>query len=78
MTEGDFTTSAARLHDAWNKLQLRLRQTDSQWRDVRRNEFHKTYLEPLEQPLARVLERISRLSLVFHQARQECAGVDRP
>lgn len=72
MKAGDIGAGAGRLQDSVKTIKLRWEETSDVWNDVRRVEFDKTYMEPIEPQVRATLERLRKLASVFHQACQEC------
>ncbi|HET6878965.1 MAG TPA: hypothetical protein VFI31_02350 [Pirellulales bacterium] len=72
MKTGDIAAGAGRLQDSVKSIKLRWEETKDVWNDVRRAEFDVTYMEPIEPQVRMTLEKLRKLSGVFHQACQEC------
>ncbi len=72
MKPGDIGAGAGRLQDAVKNIGLRWEETKEVWNDVRSAEFEATYMEPIDPQVRMTLDKLRKLSQVFHQAYQEC------
>ncbi|HVA47772.1 MAG TPA: hypothetical protein VNH11_15495 [Pirellulales bacterium] len=72
MKPGDLAAGAGRLQDATKTVRLHWEETKEVWNDARRVDFDTKYMEPIEPQVRMTLDKLRRLSQVFHQACQEC------
>lgn len=63
-----------RLYDALQQLQHRWDDVEPLWTDQVRREFEEKIWEPLNFMSEDALRAMDRLSQIFRQAKQECAG----
>jgi hypothetical protein len=69
----DLASGAGRMQDAMKTVTRRWDDTKEVWNDVRRAEFEKKYIEPIEPQMRNTLDKLRRLAQVFNQACQECS-----
>ena len=68
----DVTSCQAKLKNAYRVLMARWEQTSGVWDDRVRDEFEKSYIEPLEHEISRTLAAMNRLSGDMSQAEHDC------
>ncbi|MCG8584758.1 MAG: hypothetical protein MI757_08625 [Pirellulales bacterium] len=73
MKTADVQSSAARLKEGFEMLNIRWELTKDAWQDKARQNFEEHHLRPLDGPVAISLESIRRLGNVLARAQQECS-----
>ena len=64
--------SAANLGEALKQLSRDWDDTKTYWRDVKSEEFERTYLSELPQQIARVLTVMEELDTLLRKVRNDC------
>jgi hypothetical protein len=72
MKTADVQTSAARLKEGFEMLNIRWQMSQDVWQDQARVHFEERHLIPLEAPVGISLESIRRLGNVLARAQKEC------
>jgi hypothetical protein len=72
MKTADVQTSAARLKEGFEMLNIRWQMSQDVWQDQARVNFEERHLIPLEAPVGISLESIRRLGNVLARAQKEC------
>ena len=72
MNTGDLSSPPGRLHDAWQKLELRWQGMEREWHDQVSRDFEEQYLAELAPEIARGIERMRDLAAFFQTAIKEC------
>ena len=72
MKTADVQSSAARLKEGFEMLNIRWQLSQDVWQDHARVNFEEHHLRPLEAPVGISLESIRRLANVLARAQQEC------
>jgi hypothetical protein len=68
----NLSSGRAQLANAFKTLKQEWLSTENVWRDQVRQDFDKTYWEPLEARLASVLTAIDRLDQSLGQLKHDC------
>lgn len=65
-------TSASNLGQALKELRLRWDETETRWRDRKRDDFHQAYLEELPNTVARAVSVIEEIDVLLRKVRSDC------
>ena len=72
MKTADVQSSAARLKEGFDLLNIRWQMSQDVWNDQARRNFEESHLQPLEAPVGISLESIRRLGNTLARAQKEC------
>jgi len=73
MRHADFHTGGSKLRDAIKALRAEWHLVDRDWRDPVRDEFEKTYLDPIDVQTLSTIEAVGRMAEVLARAKHECS-----
>jgi hypothetical protein len=73
MRHADFYTGGSKLLDAIKTLRGEWHRVEAVWRDAVRDDFEKTFLEPLDAQTLSTIEAATRMAEILSRAKHECS-----
>jgi uncharacterized protein YukE len=77
MKHADLSANAAKLELALKTFRTTFAGVDPQWTDAARQDFQKTYLEPMAPKVKNIVQAITRLAGVLASAERQCSSESR-